>query len=134
MISLLLLSGGDRSNGLEWGRCVLLVHRRIRRCRAPQELTFCSYRYTDNPCGCFAHRPGIFLLSNMDSEQTKVIMALCNHFNRTSKVSHFSGQPDSVTALRFLLFKLSGEPGAGSRQAYAISLKFLTPNVYSSQK
>jgi hypothetical protein len=134
MISLLLLSGGDRSNGLEWGRCVLLVHRRIRRCRAPPGLSFCSYRYTDNPCGYFVHRPGIFLLSDMDFEQTTIVVALCNYLNRTSKVSLFSEQPDSVIALRFLCFKPSGEPGAGSRQADAIRLKSLTPNVWFSQR
>src|SRR6266849_7589537 len=107
MISLLLLSGGDSSNGLEWGRCVLLVHRRIRRRGAPQGLTFLSYRYTDNPCGYFVRRPGIFLLSDMDFEQTKIIMALCNYLNRTSEVYYFSEQPDSVIALRFLYFKPS---------------------------
>jgi len=130
MISLLLLSGGDRSNGLECGRCVLLVHRRVRRCGAPQGLSFCSNRYTDNPCGYFVRRPGIFLLSDMDFEQTTIIMALCNYLNCTSKVSLFSEQPDSVIALRFLCFKPSGEPGAGSRQAHAIRLKSLTPNVW----
>jgi hypothetical protein len=135
MTSLLLLSVGDRSNGLEWGRCVLLVHRRIRRCGAPQRLSFFSYRYTDNPCVYFVHRPGIFLLSDMDFEQTKIIVALCHHLNRTSKVSLFSEQPDSVIALRFLCFNPSGEPGAGSRQAHAIRLKSLTSsNVWFSQK
>lgn len=62
MISLLLLLVADRSNGIEWGRCVLLVHRRIRRCGAPQGLSFCSYRYTDNTRGYFVYCPGIFLL------------------------------------------------------------------------
>ena len=115
MISLLLFSGGDRSNGHEWGRRVLLVHRRIRGCGAPQGLTFCSYRCTDNPCGYFVHCPGIFLLPDMDFEQTKIIMALCDYLNRTSKVSHFPEQSDSVIALRFLCFKPSAESGAGSR-------------------
>ena len=134
MISLLLLCGGDRSNGLEWGRCVLLVHRRIRGCGAPQGLSFCSYRCTDNPCGYFVHRPGVFLLSNLDFEQTTIIVALCNYLNRMSKVSLFSEQPDSVIALRFLCFKPSGEPGAGSRQAHAIRLKSLTPNMGFSRR
>ena len=134
MISLLRLSGGDRSNDLEWGRCVLLVHRWIRRCGAPPGLPFCSYRYTDNPCGYFVRRPGIFLLSNMDFEQTPIIVALCNYLNRTSKVSLFSKQPDFVIALRFLCFKPSGEPGAGSRQAHATRLRSLTPNVGFSQR
>jgi len=138
MISLLLLCGGDRSNGLEWGRYVLLVHRRIRRCGAPQELSFCSYRYTDSPRDYFFPSPGIFLLSDMGfehfaSEQSTVIVDLCNYLDldRASEVSLFSEQPDSLCALRFLCFKPSGHCGAGSRQAHwhAIRLKFGTPNV-----
>ena len=134
MISLLLLSGGDPSNGLEWGRCVLLVHRRIRKCGAPPGFSFCSYRYTDNPCAYFVHRPSIFLLSDMGSEQTTIIVALCTYLNRTSKASFFFEQLNSFIALRFLCFKLSGEPGAGSRQVHPIHLKSLTPNVWFSQR
>ena len=99
MISLLLFCGGDHSNGFEWGRCVLLVHRRIRKCGAPQGLSFCSHRYTDNSRGYFAHRPSIFLLSDMDSEQTTIIVALCIYLNRTSKnVSPFLELSDSFIA------------------------------------
>jgi hypothetical protein len=134
MISLLHLSGGDRSNSLEWGRCVLLVHRRIRKCGAPQGLSFCSYRYTDNPCDYFVHRSNIFLLSDMDSEQTTIIVALCNYLSCTSKFSLFSEQPDSFIAFRFPCSELSGEPGAGSKQVHAIRLRSLTTNVRFSQR
>ena len=113
MISLLLLSGGDRPNGLEWGRCVLLVHRRIRRCGAPQALSFCSYRYTDNPCGYFVRRPGIFLLSDMDFEQTTIVVALCDYLNRTSKVSLFSEQPDSVITFKVSMLQTIGAAWGG---------------------
>ena len=138
MISLLLLCGGDRSNGLEWGRYVLLVHRRIRRCETPHGLSFCSHRCTNNPCDYFVPSPGILLLSDLGferfaSEHSTVIVDLCNYrdLDRASKLSLFSEQPDSVVALRSLCFKPSGHCGAGSRQAHchAIRLKFGTPNV-----
>ena len=94
MISLLLLCGGDRSNGLERGRCLLLVHRRIRRCGAPQGLSFHSYRYSDNPCDCFIPSPGILLLSDMGFERIEkstLIVALRNYLDlgRTSEVLLF---------------------------------------------
>lgn len=134
MISVLLLSGGDRSNDLEWGRCVLLVHRRIRRCSAPPGLSFCSYRYTDNPCGYFVHRPGIFLLSDMDFEQTTIIMALCNYLNCTSKVSLLSDKPDSVIAFKVSMLQAIGGAWGGIQASTCNTFGILTPNVRFSQR
>jgi hypothetical protein len=61
----------------------------------------------------------------MDLEQTTIIVALCNHLDRMSKLS-FSTSRNSFTlviALRLPRFKPSGALGAGYRQAHAGHLK-----------
>lgn len=43
LLSILYLSAGDRSNGLGWGRRLLLVYRGIWKHGTPQRLSFRSY-------------------------------------------------------------------------------------------
>lgn len=74
---------GDRSNRTDYGRCPLLVRRRIWQTRAPFGSPFRRHRHYDHHCSYFTHCPRTLLLSDMVDEQP-VILALLYHRHRMS--------------------------------------------------
>jgi hypothetical protein len=101
LISLLHIFPGDRSNGADGGRCLPLVHGRLRRHESPQKLQFLPDRQSDDRCSHLADCSGIFCLPHLDVEQADLV-SLSVHCCRTYPSGHFSTYP--VAAIIDILY------------------------------
>ena len=79
--SIFRLRHGNCSNRADWGRYLLLVCRWIWRCRAPLAFPSLPHRLSYHDCSYFVHRSRILLLSDLDAEQT-IVVVLLDHFCR----------------------------------------------------
>jgi hypothetical protein len=110
--SILRFSSGNRSNNLEWGRCLLLVHRRIRKYRKTQRLSFQWHRHTYIPWYHCIHRPRVFLLPDLDVEAA-IIEALYSHCIGKYAMSSASDLPDSGPSIKLTILQLIGSAWGG---------------------